>query len=44
MASDCEIDNTVSFRAHIALGYEEVERIICFRKALEGSAAPDRGT
>jgi aminoglycoside 6'-N-acetyltransferase I len=44
MASDCEIDNAVSFRAHIALGYEEVERIICFRKALEGSAAPGRGT
>ena len=32
MASDCEIDNAVSFRAHTALGYEEVERIICFRK------------
>jgi aminoglycoside 6'-N-acetyltransferase I len=44
MASDCEIDNAVSFRAHIALGYEEVERIICFHKVLEGSAAPGRGT
>src|SRR5262245_24113932 len=28
MASDCSIDNVVSFRAHSALGYEEVERII----------------
>ena len=34
MASDCEIDNAVSFRAHTALGYQEVGRIICFRKAL----------
>ena len=33
MAIDCVIDNAVSFRDHIALGYEEVERIICFRKA-----------
>ena len=39
MASDCEIDNAVSWRAHIALGYQEVERIICFRKALEGNAS-----
>jgi aminoglycoside 6'-N-acetyltransferase I len=34
MASDCELDNEVSFRAHVALGYQEVGRIICFRKAL----------
>jgi aminoglycoside 6'-N-acetyltransferase I len=39
MASDCEIDNAVSWRAHITLGYQEVERIICFRKALEGNAS-----
>lgn len=34
MASDCTIENEVSYRAHLALGYGEVERIICFRKAL----------
>ncbi len=39
MASDCEIDNIVSFRAHTALGYEEVEQIICFRKVLKGNAS-----
>lgn len=31
-ASDTEIDNEVSAEAHLALGFEEVERIICFRK------------
>jgi aminoglycoside 6'-N-acetyltransferase I len=34
MASDCELDNDVSFRAHLALGYEEVDRAIQFRKSL----------
>lgn len=34
MASDTEIDNTISLKAHIALGFEEVERQICFRKKL----------
>jgi aminoglycoside 6'-N-acetyltransferase I len=34
MASDCLLDNTVSYRAHLALGFEEVDRIICFRKDL----------
>jgi aminoglycoside 6'-N-acetyltransferase I len=34
MASDCELDNDVSFRAHLALGYEEVDRVIQFRKTL----------
>lgn len=33
-ASDCELDNTDSFRFHMALGFEEANRIICFRKAL----------
>ncbi len=32
MASDCEIDNLISLQAHQALGYEEVERLIHFRK------------
>ena len=34
MASDCELDNQVSLNAHLALGYEEVERLIQFRKSL----------
>jgi aminoglycoside 6'-N-acetyltransferase I len=34
MASDCEIENQVSRQAHFALGYEEVERLIHFRKFL----------
>ncbi len=33
-ASDCELDNTDSFRFHMALGFEEINRIICFRKDL----------
>jgi aminoglycoside 6'-N-acetyltransferase I len=33
-ASDCELDNEVSFRAHLALGYEEIDRVIQFRKKL----------
>jgi aminoglycoside 6'-N-acetyltransferase I len=35
MASDTELHNDVSLRAHTALGYEEVERQVCFRKRLE---------
>jgi aminoglycoside 6'-N-acetyltransferase I len=35
MASDALIDNEVSYRAHLALGYREVERVICFHKNLE---------
>jgi aminoglycoside 6'-N-acetyltransferase I len=34
IASDCELDNHVSFQAHQALGYEETIRIIQFRKRL----------
>lgn len=34
LASDAEIDNAGSAAAHRALGFVEVERIICFRKAL----------
>ncbi len=33
-ASDCELDNTDSLRFHMALGFEEANRIICFRKDL----------
>ncbi|HOP80399.1 MAG TPA: GNAT family N-acetyltransferase [Armatimonadota bacterium] len=34
MGSDCYIDNEISRRVHLALGYEEKERIICFCKKL----------
>lgn len=32
LASDAEIENAASHAAHQALGFEEVERIVCFRK------------
>ena len=31
-ASDCEIDNDMSFKFHLSMGFEEANRIICFRK------------
>ena len=34
MASDCSIDNGISLAVHMVLGYEEVERLIHFRKTL----------
>ena len=34
MGSDCLLDNDVSRRAHVAIGYEERERLIHFRKWL----------
>jgi aminoglycoside 6'-N-acetyltransferase I len=34
MASDCKLDNEVSLRAHLALGYQEAERLIHFRRSL----------
>lgn len=34
MASDALIDNIVSHKAHTASGYEEVERIVTFRKSI----------
>ena len=33
-ASDCELGNADSVRFHMSLGFEEVNRIICFRKDL----------
>lgn len=33
-ASDCELNNTESFKFHLHLGFEEVNRIICFKKNL----------
>ena len=31
-ASDCELENEDSLRFHMAMGFEEANRIICFRK------------
>ena len=33
-ASDCELTNDASLAFHLAVGFEEANRIICFRKAL----------
>lgn len=33
-ASDCEIDNTGSLDFHLAMGFSETNRIICFRKEI----------
>src|SRR5690606_19917292 len=34
LASDAELGNDASIAMHRALGFEEVERIVCFRKGL----------
>lgn len=34
IGSDCLLDNLISYEAHLALGYDEVERLIVFRKDL----------
>lgn len=33
-ASDCELNNIESLRFHLSLGFEEANRIICFKKRL----------
>lgn len=33
-ASDCELDNAGSYRFHMAVGFTEANRIICFTKKL----------
>ena len=33
-ASDCELDNAQSLQFHLNVGFEEVNRIICFTKKL----------
>jgi aminoglycoside 6'-N-acetyltransferase I len=33
-ASDALLDNTLSYRAHLACGFEETERVVYFRKHL----------
>ncbi len=34
-ASDCELNNIDSLKFHLAMGFDEVNRIICFKKNLE---------
>jgi aminoglycoside 6'-N-acetyltransferase I len=34
IASDADITNAVGIAAHEALGYQEVERVVCFRRSL----------
>ena len=36
IASDAEAENGDGIAAHRALGYEEIERVVCFRKSLRG--------
>ena len=33
-ASDCELNNSGSLKFHMAMGFEEANRIICFRKKI----------
>lgn len=33
-ASDCELDNVQSLQFHLSVGFEEANRIICFKKKL----------
>ena len=33
-ASDCELDNRTSLKFHLSMGFDEANRIICFRKEL----------
>jgi aminoglycoside 6'-N-acetyltransferase I len=34
IASDAETTNSAAIGAHAALGYEEIERVVCFRRSL----------
>jgi aminoglycoside 6'-N-acetyltransferase I len=34
IASDAEMENSDGIAAHLALGFEEIERVVCFRKSL----------
>ncbi len=40
-ASDCELDNIASLRFHLAMGFEEANRIICFKKEIENPVSAD---
>jgi aminoglycoside 6'-N-acetyltransferase I len=34
IASDAGLENADGINAHLAIGYEEVERVVCFRRSL----------
>lgn len=34
-ASDCELNNIDSLKFHLQIGFEEANRIICFKKSYE---------
>jgi aminoglycoside 6'-N-acetyltransferase I len=36
-ASDAELENTVGHQAHVSLGYQEMKRIVCYRKQLKSA-------
>ena len=38
LASDAELDNVASHRFHAALGFAETERVVYFRRLLDGGA------
>jgi len=38
IASDAELENADGITAHRAVGYEEVERVVCFRRSLVRSS------
>jgi aminoglycoside 6'-N-acetyltransferase I len=40
MGSDCELENQLSWKAHLALGYQEAERLIHFCKRLPSRSIP----
>ena len=40
MGSDCELENQLSWSAHLALGYQEAERLIHFCKRLPARSDP----
>ena len=33
-ASDCELTNENSLKFHLSMGFDEVNRIICFKKSM----------
>jgi len=37
IASDAEVENADGIAAHRALGYQEVERVVCFRRSLDNT-------
>lgn len=40
LASDSDLGNEVSRRAHVACGFEEVRQVRCYRKALPAAGKP----